>query len=765
MDDFRKEDKSKRLDILDQWLKQTLNIGKTEKVEKPSQPQTNGGQINHANSAVNNQQKQPLPPQSATQKQFKKEQPRPQRQWQNTQGYGARTTRGQPRPAARPNTGAIRPDTGVRPIISAAGGQSTQPRQNIVGQPIRPVQPAQNAGAPRGDGKNRGGGSGRGNKGGGGFGGAKKRFNGFGGNFNQRHKFQSALSRAVTAKPSDGLTYDPRGVLRIIPIGGLDEVGKNTMIFEYEDSIFLVDLGFQFPEADMLGVDYVIPDINYLKDKVDKIKGIVVTHGHLDHIGGIAYLLNKLGNPPIYAGKLTMGLITKQLEEHGLMQSANLRVVNFVTDQLVFGKMKVSFFRVTHSIPDSCGLFIETPAGSIVHTGDFKIDLSPAGAQLPPEFAKIAGFGEKNVTALMSDSTNATKPGHTMSEKKIGQTLEAIIKDATGRIIIASFSSQIGRMQQILEVAAKYGRKVFLSGRSLIDNSVMAAELGYLKYPQGLIADVKKSKKHPANKTIILTTGSQGEPMAALSRMALNEHPHVQIDKGDTVILSSSPIPGHEISVIRVTNNLVRLGARVITNHIMDVHASGHGQQEDLKLMFSLVKPKYFIPVHGEYFMRKAHGELMTHDLGFPDERVMMVENGDVMEMRAGELKRTKEKVQTNYILVDGLGGGNIGSQVMMDRQILAENGVIVLSLNIDRQTKVLKGEIKVDTRGFIYMEESQEIINGICRKAAEAYSSFAKSNPGFNYEEAKLHIRESVDQFVTSKIDRQPLIIPLIVD
>lgn len=293
----------------------------------------------------------------------------------------------------------------------------------------------------------------------------------------------------------------------------------------------------------------------------------------------------------------------------------------------------------------------------------------------------------------------------------------------------------------------------------------MAAELGYLKYPQGLIADVKKSKKHPVDKTIILTTGSQGEPLAALSRMALNEHPHVQVGKGDTVVLSSSPIPGNEMAVVRVINNLARLGAKLINHHIMDVHSSGHGQQEDLKLMFSLVKPKYFIPIHGEFFMRKTHAELMVNELGFPTERIVMVENGDVMEMRNGELKQTKEKVQTNYILVDGMGGGDIGSQVMMDRQILAENGVIVLTLNVDKQTRALRGEIKVETRGFIYMEESQEIVNGICRRAAETYLEFTKNNPGFNLEEAKIHLRENIDQYVVGKIDRQPLIIPLIME
>lgn len=347
MDDSRKEEKSKKLDILDQWLKQTLNIGKTERMEKPNQPQTNGGQSNSANLNVASQAKQPVQANSAKPQ---VDQSVPQRQWHN-----------------QPNHGHAK----------AGQGRASQPRPHHQGQAAKPAQAQQNAGGQK--------------KGRGGFGGGKKRFSGFSGNFNQRHKFQSALRSSPAANPNTA-TYDPRGVLRIIPIGGLDEVGKNTMIFEYEDAIFLVDLGFQFPEADMLGVDYVIPDINYLKDKVDKIKGIVVTHGHLDHIGGIAYLLNKLGNPPIYAGRLTMGLIQKQLEEHGLMQTANLNIVNFVSDQLMFGKMKVSFFRVTHSIPDSCGLFIETPAGSIVHTGDFKIDLSPAGNQLPPEFAKIADF-------------------------------------------------------------------------------------------------------------------------------------------------------------------------------------------------------------------------------------------------------------------------------------------------------------------------------------------------------------------------------------
>ncbi len=678
MEDFRKEDKTKKLDILDQWLKQTLNIGKTGNGQSQSSAAQNSG--TSVGRDYNDTSRTPV--------------------------------------AARNN------DTSSTPRTPGKNHAKNKRRRD------------------------------------------KKKFNkkpSFGGNFNQRHKFQSALRRAENAQPGQQ-KFDPQGVLRIIPVGGLDEVGKNTMIMEYEDAIFLIDLGFQFPEADMLGVDYVIPDINYLKDKIHKIKGIVVTHGHLDHIGAIPYLLPKLNFPPIFAGKLTMGLIKKQLDEFGLTNQATLNTINW-NDELYFGKMKVSFFRVTHSIPDSCGLFIETPAGSVVHTGDFKIDLSPAGAQLPPEFAKIAGFGEKNVSIMMSDSTNAMKPGYTISERKIGHTLDKIISEANNRVIIASFSSQIGRIQQIIDAAVKYNKKIFLSGRSLIDNSLMAAELGYLKYPQGLIQDIKKSKKHPPEKTIILTTGSQGEPVAALSRMALNEHAQVKIKKGDIVVLSSSPIPGNEMAVVRVINNLSRLGARVINNHVMDVHASGHGQQEDLKLMFTLVKPKYFVPIHGEYFMRKIHGEVMINDLGFARERMIMIENGDVLELRKGELKATGERIQTNYILVDGLGGGDIGSQVMMDRQILAENGVIVVTLPVDRDSGKLKGDVKVETRGFIYMEESQEILNGIKSHAAESFRNFAMNNPKFSNEEAKIHLRESIDQLVVNKIDRQPLIVPIILD
>jgi ribonuclease J len=458
-----------------------------------------------------------------------------------------------------------------------------------------------------------------------------------------------------------------------------------------------------------------------------------------------------------------MGLVEKQLEEFGLLNRASLRVITD-NDVLNFGKMRVSFFRVTHSIPDSIGVFVETPAGNVVHTGDFKIDLSPAGGQLPPDFAKISNLSNKNVVALFSDSTNALKPGFTVSEKKIGETLDAIIKNVDGRIIIASFSSQIGRIQQIIDACVKYKRKIYLSGRSLLENTMMAAKLGYLKYPQGLIHDVRNSRKARPEETVILTTGSQGEPVSALSRMAMDEHASVKITKGDTVVLSSSPVPGNEIAVTKVINNLSRQGATIINNQIMDVHASGHAQQEDLKLMYSLIKPKYLVPIHGEYFMRKGHIEIMTSQLGMQENKGILIENGDVLLVQKGEIKVSGEKVRTNYILVDGLGMGEIGSQVMGERQQLAENGMMILVMKIDKGNKQLR-ELEVISRGFIYMQESQQIVKEIAENAKIGWNDFLARGGDFGMEEAKLHVRDYVDKFVHRKIERQPLIMPVIIE
>lgn len=620
----------------------------------------------------------------------------------------------------------------------------------------------------------------------------------------QNAQVQAAQAQAVQAKSSQAPSQKFEGKLRIIALGGLDEVGKNCMALEYikpktglistlkhigaalkpgtaspagpgtaaqgtinakdyESEILIIDLGFQFPDEDMLGVDYIIPDMSYLEDKIDRIRGIVFTHGHLDHIGGVPYIIPKLNFPPMYGTSLTMGLVEKRLEEFGLQKDAKSTVIT-AEDTLQLGPFNVSFFPVNHSIPDAVGVIVKTPAGNIVHTGDFKFDHTPSGSQKPADFARIATLAYQNIAALFIDSTNALKPGHTITEKRIGESLESIIKSREGRILIASFSSQIGRIQQIVDAAKKHGRSIFLSGRSLIDNIFMASKLGYLNIPAGLVHDIRKVKKIPDHHALILTTGSQGEGSSALTRMGMEEHPAVQIKKGDTVVLSSSPIPGNERAVTSVTNNLCRLGAQIINNQIMDVHASGHAQQEDLKLMMSLVRPKYVVPVHGEYYMRYGNKELALQ-LGYDENHTVLIENGDVIEIENNEVKNKGEKVQNNYIMVDGLGVGDIGAQVIMDRQTLAENGMLIVLVPVDKDTHKLKGEVEVISRGFIYMSESEEVIKGIAEAATTAYRHIIEKRSDAKRADIKTFLRESIDKFVHQKIERHPLVVPIIVE
>ncbi|MBI5413505.1 ribonuclease J [Candidatus Peregrinibacteria bacterium] len=553
-----------------------------------------------------------------------------------------------------------------------------------------------------------------------------------------------------------------RGLLRVIPLGGLDEVGKNMMVFEYDRDIVIVDMGLQFPEEDMLGIDYVIPDVSYLMNKLDRIRGVLITHGHLDHIGALPYLLPKLNFPPVFSGKLTVGLMQKRLEEFGLKQKAKLNVVD-PTKQLRLGNFIVDWFRVNHSIPDSMGLILRTPAGTVVHTGDFKFDYTPV-FQAPTDFAKIASLGSQNVIALFSDSTNALKPGHTISEKKIGETLDDIIKAASGRIIIASFSSLIGRIQQVINSAAKYGRKVFISGRSMADNIAVAQQLQFLKVPPGILHPINKLGKIKDEHVLILSTGSQGEAVSALARVALGDHAHLSIKKGDTVVLSSSPIPGNERSIFTVINNLVRLGAHVIFNQVMDVHTSGHGQTEELKLMISLVKPKYLVPQHGELFMRQAHAEI-GRTLGMADKNVVIVENGDVLEITNGELRKSAERVTANYVMIDGKGVGDVGAQIIMDRQVMAENGVLIVLFTADAKTKKLLRDPEVVSRGFIYMKESQEIVNETIALSKRSYEEAIDRMQNAKRGELKAYIRGCLDRFSHRKIERHPLILPIIVE
>ncbi len=554
-----------------------------------------------------------------------------------------------------------------------------------------------------------------------------------------------------------------KGKLRCIPIGGLNEVGKNCMVLEYDEDIIIIDMGYQFPEADLLGVDYIIPDLSYLKGKEKKIRGIIFTHGHLDHIGAVSYLIPELGFPEMYGAQLTMSLIQKQIEEFGLVNQSKINVVTS-KDTLQLGPFNISFFGVNHSIPDSLGVVVKTPAGNIVHTGDFKFDLTPSGNQKPAEFDKISALAHQDISALFIDSTNALKPGHTITEQKIGDSLEEIVKNTNGRIIIASFSSQIGRLQQIVNAAVKFDRKIILSGRSLIDNFAIASKIGYLRVPQGLTTDIFRAKKIPPEKSIVLTTGSQGEDFAALSRMSMEEHNKIKIKPGDTVVLSSSPIPGNEKAVTKVINNLSRLGARIINNNIMDVHTSGHAAQEDLKLMMTLVKPRNVVPIHGEYFMRQGCKALAT-SLGYSDSQGIVIENGDVLEIENNDAVYKCEKVENKYIMVDGLGVGDISAQVIMDRQTLAENGVLVIMMEVDAKSRKPKGKVEVISRGFIYMKESDELVKTIGEKAHEHYLKLLSKRPDANRNEAKKYLRESLDSFVQQKIDRSPLILPVIIE
>ncbi|MBP9718453.1 ribonuclease J [Candidatus Gracilibacteria bacterium] len=568
--------------------------------------------------------------------------------------------------------------------------------------------------------------------------------------------------RLATEKKVKAPLRPTRGLLRCIPLGGLDEVGKNMMVFEYENDIVIVDMGFQFPEEDMLGVDYVIPDVSYLMDKLHKIRAILITHGHLDHIGAIPYLLPKLGFPPVYGSKLAMGLVKKRVEEFNIEKQSKLVTID-PDKTLRFGHFTIDWFRVNHSIPDSLGIVLRTPAGTCVHTGDFKFDQTPV-FQAPADFAKIASFGMQNITALFSDSTNALKPGNTMSEKKIGETLDGIIKNARGRVIIASFSSLVGRIQHIINCAQKYGRKVYVSGRSMADTIAISQELQFIKAPPHLIIPINKIGNVKDEHALILTTGAQGEDVSALTRMSLGDHPHITIKRGDTIVLSSSPIPGNERSVYSVINNLVRLGANVIFNQVMDVHTSGHAQREDLKLMINLVKPRYLVPIHGELYMRQGHAEI-GRELGMPEKQTVVVENGSVLEIMNGEMRVSKQTVPANYIMIDGKGVGDVGAQIIMERQVMAENGVLAVLYTVDAKTKKLIRDPEVITRGFIYMSESEEIVKEAVSVARKSYEEAVSRLKEWKRGEIKNMVRSALDRFTHRKIDRHPLILPIILE
>lgn len=545
--------------------------------------------------------------------------------------------------------------------------------------------------------------------------------------------------------------------LKVIPLGGLEQIGMNITAFESGDSIVVVDCGLCFPADDMLGVDLVIPDITYLLENADKVKGFVFTHGHEDHIGALPYILKQL-NVPLYATRLTMGLIENKLREHNLLNQVKRKVVKF-GQTINLGEFRIEFIKTNHSIVDAAALAIYSPAGVVIHTGDFKVDYTPVYGDAI-DLQRFAELGKKGVLALMCDSTNAERPGFTASERTLGKTFDTIFAQHTNtRIIIATFASNVDRVQQIINSADRYGRKVVVEGRSMVNVIETASKLGCIQIPDNTLISIEQLKNYPEEKTVIITTGSQGESMAALSRMASNMHRKISIGPKDTIIFSSSPIPGNEKAVTRVINDLSRLGAEVI---FQDTHVSGHACQEEIKLIYSLVKPQYAIPVHGEYKHLKAHARLAM-DLGIPKEKVFIISSGEVLEMNS-EKARVAGKVPVGAILVDGLGVGDVGNIVLRDRQHLAEDGIMIVVLGLDGESNYLVSGPDIVSRGFVYVRESDELMEearSLMYDTVEGYLDKGISDWG----KIKSGIKDVLGDFVWKKTKRRPMILPIILE
>ncbi|MDD2978842.1 MAG: ribonuclease J [Hespellia sp.] len=545
--------------------------------------------------------------------------------------------------------------------------------------------------------------------------------------------------------------------LKIIPLGGLELIGMNITVFEYEDSIIVVDCGLAFPADDMLGIDLVIPDITYLKDNIKKVKGFVITHGHEDHIGALAYVMKEI-NVPIYATKLTMGIIEGKFKEHNLLRSTRRKVVTH-GQSINLGKFRIEFIKTNHSIQDASALAIYSPAGIVVHTGDFKVDYTPVFGDAI-DLQRFAEIGKKGVMCLMSDSTNAERPGFTQSEKTVGITFDHIFAEHQNtRMIIATFASNVDRVQQIINSAYKYGRKVVVEGRSMVNIIGIASELGCLDIPENTLIEIDQLKNYPPEKTVLITTGSQGESMAALSRMAAGVHRKITIQPTDTVIFSSSPIPGNEKSVSKIINELSFLGADVI---FQDTHVSGHACQEELKLIYSLVKPKYAMPVHGEYKHLKANAAIAAN-LGIPKENIFLMQTGDVLELDNDSAK-VVDKVHTGSILVDGLGVGDVGNIVLRDRQHLAEDGILIVVLTLQKGTNQLLAGPDIVSRGFVYVRESEVLMDEAKRVMTEALDK-CLANKNADWNKIKVVVRDTMNDYIWKKTKRRPMIIPIIMD
>lgn len=547
--------------------------------------------------------------------------------------------------------------------------------------------------------------------------------------------------------------------LKIIPLGGLGEIGKNITAIEYKDEIIVIDCGISFPDEDMYGIDLVIPDIKYLLDNKNKVKGLFLTHGHEDHIGAIPYILKQI-NIPVYGTKLTIGLVKNKLKEHNMLSKSNLNSIR-PGELIKLDELAIEFIRVTHSIAESCALAIHTPIGTVLHTGDFKIDYTPIDGKVM-DLNRIAQLGQEGVLLLMADSTNVERAGHSLSEKIIGETLNRIISNAKGRVIVATFASNIHRMQQIADASMIYDRKIVFSGRSMENISNVAMDLGYLHIPEESIIGIEDLNRYPSDKITIITTGSQGEPMAGLSRIAYGSHRHISIEQDDLFIISASPIPGNDKLVSRVINQLYRKGVEVIYEDLEEIHVSGHAYKEELKLIHTLVKPKYFMPVHGEYRHLKHHSDLALK-LGMDKSNVFTLETGQVLEISQDKAIAT-EKVHTGVVFVDGIGVGDVGNIVLRDRRDLARDGMVTIVVAINKETYSIVSGPDIITRGFIYARESEDLINKI-KDVAKEEIEICLGNNILEWQVLKGRVRKSVEQLLYHKTKRRPSVFPIIMD
>ncbi len=574
-----------------------------------------------------------------------------------------------------------------------------------------------------------------------------------------KHKKSSGYS---TKKSGQKTSFKSAQKLKIMVLGGLEEVGRNMTLLEYGEDIIIIDMGLQFPEEDMPGIDYIIPNIGYLKGKEKNIKGVIITHGHYDHIGAIPHIMPKIGNPIIYTAKLSAGIIQKRQEEYKNSPKLKFYIID-EKNKLNLGAFNVEFFRVNHNIPDSFGVVVHTPVGTIIHTGDFKIDHSPIN-DIPADLNKIARIGAHNVLALMADSTNAEEEGHQISETHVSRELERIFEDAEGRIIVGTFASLLNRVQQIITMAEKFNRKVMIEGRSMKTNVEISHKLGYLKIKPGTLIESENynPRKYPDDKIIIIGSGAQGEQNAFLVRFANDEHKYLQVKEGDTIIFSSSVVPGNERTIQNLKDTLYRKGAKVIHYKMMDVHAGGHAKKEDLKLLIRLLKPQYYIPIEANHYMLRINGEV-AESIGIPKENIFIANNGQIMEFTQKGGRLTNQFVPTDYVMVDGLGVGDVSNIVLRDRRVMAADGMLVVIATIQGKTGKLMGNPDIISRGFVYMKENKKLIESTRMKIKKICEDTDTKSPAFD-DFIKNKIRDEIGQYLYKQTKRRPMILPVVI-